>query len=58
MTLQFADMMSLSIFFEVVLLNLVIGPSFLVNIINGSGVMPIYFHKGLTRNMELFMKCY
>ena len=33
--------------------TLVTGPSFIVNIITGSGVMTIFFYKGLTRNPEI-----
>ena len=58
MTLQFAEMMSLSIFFWGCFVKFSYWSKFEVNIIDGSGVMPVYFQKGLTRNMELFMKSY
>ena len=50
MTLQFSDMTSSSNFFDVLFLLpiLVTDPSF-----TGSGVMKIFFYKGLTRNPEI-----
>ena len=54
MTSQFSDMTSTSKFFDVVLFvlsSLVTGRSF--NIITGSGIMTIFYHKGLTRNPEI-----
>ena len=45
MASQFSDMTSSSNFLDLVLFH--------VNIITGSGVMKIYFYKGLTRNPEI-----
>ena len=53
---QFADMTSLSISFWRCFVSLVkfsYWSKFHVNIITGSGVMIIYFYKGLTRNPEI-----
>ena len=53
MTSQFADMMLSLIFFGIVYVSLVnfsYWSKFHVNIITGSGVMTIYFYKGLARN--------
>ena len=55
MTSQFPDMTSSSRFFDVVLFLL--WSSYWskcnINIITGSGIMPIFFYKGLTRNPEI-----
>ena len=55
MTSQFPDMTSSSRFFDVVLFLL--WSSYWskcnVNIITGSGIMPIFFYKGLTRNPKI-----
>ena len=57
MTSQFADMTSPSNFFDfiffVFLVKFSYWSKFHVNIITGSGVMPIFFYKGLTRNPEI-----
>ena len=56
MTSQFADMTSSSIFFWrcfVFLVKFSYWSKFHVNIITGSGVMTIFFCKGLTRNPEI-----
>ena len=53
---QFANMTSSSTFLDVILFllsSLVYWSKFHVNIITGSGVMTIYFYKGLTRNPEI-----
>ena len=52
MTSQFSDMTSTSNFF-VSLVNFSYWSKFHVNIITGSGIMTIFFHKGLTRNPEI-----
>ena len=51
MTSQFSDMTSASIFFDVVLFSY--WPKFHVNVISGSGIMTIFFYKGLTINPEI-----
>ena len=56
MTSQFSDMTSSSKFFDVVsvsLINFSYWFKFHVNIITGSGVMAVFFYKGLTRNPEI-----
>ena len=58
MTSQFADMTSSSNFFDVVLflfffVKFSYWSKFHVNIITGSGVMTIFFCKGLTRNPKI-----
>ena len=56
MTSQFANMTSSSIFFWRCFVSLVkfsYWSKFHVNIITGSGVMTIFFYKGLTRNLEI-----
>ena len=57
MTSQSADMTSLSNFFDFIFFAFLVKFSywskFHVNIITGSGVMPIFFYKGLTRNPEI-----
>ena len=56
MTSQFADMTSLSIFAWscfVSLVNFNYWSKFYLNIITGSGVMIIYFYKGVSRNPEI-----
>ena len=54
MATQFSDMTSPSNFFDVVLFLLSsYWSKFHVNIITGSGVMTIFFYKGLTRNPEI-----
>ena len=57
MTSQFADMTSSPIFFfDLVLFllsSLANGPIFLPNSIAESGVIIIFFYKGLTRNLEI-----
>ena len=56
MTSQVVDMTPSSNFFDVVLLlfsSLATGPSFKFHIITGSGVITIFFYKGLTRNPEI-----
>ena len=51
---QFSDMTSLSNFFDVVsLVKFGYWSKFRVNITTGSGVMTIFFHKGLTKNLEI-----
>ena len=53
---QFSDMTSSSTFFDVVFVSLVkfsYWSKFHVNIITGSGIMTIFFYKGLTRNLEI-----
>ena len=56
-TAQFADMTSLSFFFFLTLLGSFVKftywSKFYVNIIAGSGVMTIFFYKGLTRRLEI-----
>ena len=52
MTLQFAHMTSTP-FFGIVLFLLASLVKFHVNIITSSGVMTIFFSKGLTRNPEI-----
>ena len=56
MTSQFSDMTSSSIFFWRCFVSLVrfsYWSKFHVNIITGSGIMTIFFYKGLTRNPEI-----
>ena len=56
MTSQIADIMSSSNFFDAVFFSLVkfsYCSKFHVNIITGSGVMAIFFYKGLSRNLEI-----
>ena len=56
MTSQFSDMTSTSIFFWRCFVSLVkfsYWSKFHVNIITGSGIMTIFFQKGLTRNPEI-----
>ena len=56
MTLQFSDMTSTSTFFWGCVVSLVkfsYWSKFHVNIITGSGIMTIFFYKGLTRNPEI-----
>ena len=60
MTSQFADMTSLSIFFDIVLFLLSTlvpgsGTSFMFHGtgFTGSGVLVIFFYKGLARNLEI-----
>ena len=52
MTSQFSDMTSTSNFF-VSLVNFSYWSKFHVNIITGSGITTIFFHKELTRNPEI-----
>ena len=57
MTSQFSEMMSSfadAVYWLcfVFLVNLSYWPNFHVNIITGSGVVTIFFYKGLTRNLE------
>ena len=52
MTSQFSDMTSTSNFF-VSLVNFSYWSKFHVNIIAGSGIMTIFFYKGLTRNPKI-----
>ena len=54
MAIQFSEMTSPSNFFDIVLFLLSsYWSKFHVNIITGSGVMTIFFYKGLTRNPEI-----
>ena len=55
MTSQFAAMTSLSFFchYFLSLVKFIYWSMFNINIITGSGVMTIFFHKGLTRNPEI-----
>ena len=55
MTSQFSDMTSSSNFWRcfVSLIKFSCWSKFHVNIITGSGVMTIFFYKGLTRNTEI-----
>ena len=56
MTSQLPDMTSSSEFFRrgfVSLVTFSYWPKFHVNIITGSGIMTIFFFKGLTRNLEI-----
>ena len=56
LTSQFLNMTLSSNFFNIVLFllsNLVTGPRFMFNISSRSGVMTIFFYKGLTRNPEI-----
>ena len=55
MTSQFAGMMPSSIFWRcfVSLVKFSYWSKFHVNIITGSGIMTIFFYKGLTRNPEI-----
>ena len=56
MTSHFADMMSSPIFFNVFFVFLVkfkFQSKFHLNIITGSGVMTIFFYKGLSRTLEI-----
>ena len=50
MTSQFANMTSSSNFFNIILYC---WSQFYVKIITGSGVMTIFFYKGLTRNLQI-----
>ena len=54
-TSQIVNMTSLSIFwgFIISLVNFIYYVKFDVNIVAGSGVMRIFFYKGLTRNSEI-----
>ena len=52
MTSQFSDMTSTSNFF-VSLVNFSYWSKFHVNIITGSGIMIIFYYKGMTRNPEI-----
>ena len=58
MTSQFSNLTSSSKFFDVALFILPLVKfsylsKFYVNIITGSGIMIIFFYKGLTRNLEI-----
>ena len=53
MTSQFADMTVSSNFFDVVLFKFNYWSKFHLNIMTGSGVVTIFFYKGLTRNREI-----
>ena len=53
MTSQFADMTLSLNFFDVVLFKFSYWSKFHLNIMTGSGVMTIFFYKGLTRNREI-----
>ena len=55
MTSQFSDMTSLSTFWTLFcfLVNFSYWSKFHVNIITGSGIITIFFYKGLTRNPEI-----
>ena len=50
MTLQFVDFYDIVLF---LLSILVTGPSFMSNIVTGTGVMIVFFYKGLTRNLRI-----
>ena len=56
MTSQSSEMTSSSIFFDVFFVSLVnfsYWSKFHVNVITGSGIVTIFFYKGLTRNPEI-----